>query len=181
MRQRFFPIFLVLIVAGLRIARRFGLLELPPNFAPVTAVALFAGTYIKDRRWAIALPLVIMFCSDLLIGFYDLRILIAVYGSFAISGFWGFLIRRHKKLLVVVGATLGASISFYLLTNLAVWLFSGMYALTAAGIFRCYLLALPFFRNTLLGDLFYVSVFFGLAEIIPLILAYKKRVCKIKI
>jgi len=46
-----------------------------------------------------------------------------------------------------------ASFLFFLISNLGVWWF--WYARTFSGLITCYTLALPFYRNTLLGDLFF--------------------------
>ncbi len=165
-RKYYLPIFLILAAVSLRVLRHFELLDLPPNFAPITAVALFAGAYLGNRRLAVIVPVFAMLISDIFIGFYDLRILAAVYLSFIISGILGFCLRRRRSILKVCGAALSASILFFLITNFAVWLFSGMYPLTAGGLWQSYLLGLPFFKYTLLGDIFYVSIMFGLYELV---------------
>ena len=165
-KKYYLPIFLILAAVSLRILRHFGLLDLPPNFAPISAIALFAGAYLGNRRLAIIIPVIAMLISDIFIGFYDLRILAAVYLSFIISGILGFCLRRHRSALKISGITLGASSFFFLFTNFAVWLFSRMYPLTASGLWQSYLMGLPFFKYTLLGDIFYVSIMFGLYEFV---------------
>lgn len=165
-RKYYLPIFLILAAVSLRVLRHFELLNLPPNFAPITAIALFAGAYLGNRGLAVIIPVIAMLISDIFIGFYDLRILSAVYLSFIISGILGFCLRRHRSMSKVCGITLSASILFFLTTNFAVWLFSGMYPLTASGLWQSYLLGLPFFKYTLLGDIFYVSIMFGLYELV---------------
>ena len=133
------------------------------NFTPLAAIALFAGIYL-GRRYALILPLVAMAISDRLIGFYDWRMMLAVYGSFIIIGLLGFWIKKHKSLEAVLAASISASVIFFLVTNFAVWQFSPWYARSWSGLFECYALALPFFRNTLLGDLFYVTILLGVYE-----------------
>ncbi|MFC1630124.1 DUF6580 family putative transport protein [Patescibacteria group bacterium] len=54
------------------------------------------------------------------------------------------------------------------MTNFAVWIFTPWYQKTLSGIIQCYVMALPFFRNTLLGNMFYVSIFFGIYELVSL-------------
>lgn len=150
----------------MRVARHFGIINLPPNFAPISGIALFSGTYFKDRRWAVILPLSAMLISDFLIGFYDWRVLASVYASFALVGLLGLWVRSKKTIVRIGAAAAASSIIFYLITNLAVWLFSGMYALTWSELVRCYALALPFLRWTFSGDIFYVIILFGAYEII---------------
>ncbi len=59
-------------------------------------------------------------------------------------------------------AASAGSLQFFLITNAATWLMSGMYPLTAAGLATCYIVAIPFFGNTLASDLLYSGVLFGL-------------------
>jgi hypothetical protein len=54
-----------------------------------------------------------------------------------------------------------SSILFFLLSNGAVWAFSGMYPLNPSGLAQCYVAALPFLEKTMLGDLFWTGVLFG--------------------
>ncbi|MDO8435315.1 MAG: hypothetical protein Q7S89_01375 [bacterium] len=135
----------------------------PANVAPVAAAALFAGVYLS-KRWALVVPLIAMLVSDLAIGTYEPIIMLSVYGCFAFSVVLGMWVRRNKNALTVVTASLGGSIVFFLVTNFAVWAVGSWYPHTLAGFLTNYTLALPFFRNTLLGDLFFVGAFFGAAE-----------------
>jgi hypothetical protein len=58
-------------------------------------------------------------------------------------------------------AAVAGSVSFFIITNFGMWLFSGFYPLTPAGLAACYVAAIPFFQNTLAGDLFYATLLFG--------------------
>lgn len=136
------------------------LLPHPPNFAPIAALALFGGTYM-GRRSAIALPLSAMLISDFFIGFDGLASRVSVYGSFALVGLIGMWLKNHKKWFNVAGAALLSSFLFFTITNFSVWLFSGMYPHSLSGLVEAYILAIPFYRNTILGDLFYTGAFFG--------------------
>lgn len=88
----------------------------------------------------------------------------SVYGSLAMMGVIGLWIRKNKKLSTVLGGTILGSVIFYLLTNGAVWAFGSLYPPTAAGLLQSYYMAIPFFRNSLLGDLFYTGVLVGAYE-----------------
>jgi len=133
-----------------------------PNFTPIAAAALFAGV-VLPKRLAITVPLLAMFVSDLAIGFYDWRIMAAVYFSFALTAVFGILARREKnRAPAILGGALAGSVVFFVITNFAVWLWSGIYEKNFNGLIAAYALAIPFFRNTLFGDLFYSAVFFGL-------------------
>jgi hypothetical protein len=78
----------------------------------------------------------------------------------------GMFIKNHVNTKKVVFVSLLASILFFVITNFAVWAFSGMYPKTAFGLGEAYFLAIPFFRNTILGDLFYNGVFFGVYNLL---------------
>jgi len=139
----------------------------PANFAPIAAIGLFSGCYLK-KKWALLLPIGAMLISDYFIGFYSWKIMASVYLSFALIGLIGIAVKKHKNVYTVIGSSLGASVLFYLVTNFAVWAFGTMYAPNFAGLIQCYVAAIPFFRNTLMGDLFYVSVLFGSYELVSL-------------
>lgn len=139
----------------------------PANFAPIAAIGLFSGCYLK-KKWAFLLPIGAMLISDYFIGFYSWKIMASVYLSFALIGLIGIAVKKHKNVYTVIGSSLGASVLFYLVTNFAVWAFGTMYAPNFAGLIQCYVAAIPFFRNTVMGDLFYVSVFFGSYELVSL-------------
>lgn len=131
-----------------------------PNFTPLIAMALFAGTYMKRKELAFAIPIGAMLISDIFLGFH--QTMIAVYAGIALVVLLGFYLRRNVKVHNVFLASLVGSVIFYLVTNFAVWA-SGMvgYPMTAGGLLQSYVAAIPFFRNALLGDLFYSAVFFG--------------------
>ena len=156
-----FSIALLLISIGVSLR----LLPHPPNFAPIAAIALFGGVYFS-RKIALILPIVAMAISDIFIGDYEPKLMASVYGSFLLCVILGFWLKKHKKWYTVGGSVLSCSVLFFLITNFAVWDFTPWYAKTISGLIQCYLMALPFFKNTLLGDLFYVTIFFGAYEIV---------------
>lgn len=143
---------LVLIVVCLR------LLPHPANFAPVAAVAIFGGA-VLPRRLALWAPLAAMVASDLIIGLHNLVLL--TWGCYALIALASSYIMKKPSLVRGGLLTISASVGFFLVTNFGVWLTSGMYAHTWAGFIHCYEMALPFFRNTLLSDMFYTGLLFG--------------------
>jgi hypothetical protein len=153
------PLIIILIAALAR------LLPHPPNFAPIAAMALFGGTYM-DKKYAIALPLTALFVSDLFIGFYDLGTQLAVYGSFVLAGLIGIWLKSHKTVSNIISGAFLSSILFFVITNFSVWAFGTLYPKDLGGLLQSYTLALPFFRNTILGDIFYAGVFFGGFELV---------------
>jgi len=151
------------LLIGLAIAAR--LLPLSPNFTPLAAIALIAGIYLGGK-WAVALPLLALLASDFFIGFYGWRLLLAVYGSFALIGVFSFWLRKNKSLLNLFIASCLSSFLFFVITNAAVWYFSSWYSHDLNGLFACFVAALPFWRNTLLGNIFYSSLLYGVGEFV---------------
>ncbi len=156
-----------LIIAVLLITLGFvaRLLPHPANFAPIAAIAIFGGLYLP-KRWAIVLPVIAMFVSDIFIGFYTWQIMASVYLSFVLVGLISLLVKKNKKAATVIGGTILGSILFFFITNFAVWAFGSMYTHNFAGLMQCYTMAIPFFKNTLLGDLFYTAIMIGSFELL---------------
>lgn len=140
----------------------------PANFAPIGAIALFGGTYL-NKKLALVLPLAAMIVSDIFIGFDSLESRLSVYGSFAVASLIGLWVRNHKNVYTVVGGSLVSSVIFYLVTNFAFFYEPIMYPHNVQGIIASYTNAIPFFRNTILGDLFYVGILFGSYELVKLL------------
>ncbi len=145
-----------------------------PNFAPIGAMALFGGAYMNKKQ-AFILPILAMILSDLFIGFDNLPMRLTVYGSFLLIVAIGLWLKNHLNAKNVIFSSLGASVLFFVTTNFAVWAFGTMYPHTLNGLIESYLLAIPFFRNTLAGDLFYSGAFFGGYEFVRNLLRSASR------
>jgi hypothetical protein len=141
------------------------LLPHPPNFAPIAAMALFGGAYFANKKLAFLIPLAALFFTDAIIGFHYL--VPAVYISFALIVAIGLFVQTINVKNIFL-ASVSASVSFFVLTNFAEWMFGVMYPKTAAGLAMCFTAAIPFFHYTLIGDLFFVSVMFGAFELFRL-------------
>lgn len=136
----------------------------PPNFAPIAAMALFGGAYFNRKSFAFAVPLAAMFLTDAIIGFHSEMWL--VYLSFALIVLIGMLMLKKVNIKNVIIASLTASISFFIITNFGVWAFGTMYPKNIAGLIECYIAAIPFIQNTLIGDLFFSGIMFGMFEFV---------------
>jgi hypothetical protein len=159
------------LVSAVLLAAVSRLIPHPPNFAPITAMALFGAAHLTEKRLAILTPLLALFVSDLCIEAKHRIGLTASWGIY--SGMWvtysalliitliGFLLRQRQNALAIAGATLAGSIFFFIWTNFGVWAFSSLYPHTLDGLMACYTVAIPFFRNTLLGDAVYTTALFG--------------------
>lgn len=147
-----------------------------PNFAPIAAMALFGGTYL-NKKYALLVPIFAMLISDYFIGFYNPWIMFSVYGSFILIGLIGLWLKNHKTVANVLGASLSGSIIFFLVTNFAVWAVPySMYHHNLQGLLQSYIMGLPFLKNTILGDLFYVGALFSLYEIVLLVTLKRRRI-----
>lgn len=141
----------------------------PPNFAAIGALGIFGGLYANNWKQGIGLPLAARLVSDTLIGFFTPGVMVSVYLATALGGLLGVWVKKRKKrknIFTIARATIAGSIIFFLLTNFAVWLFDGLYPMNLPGLIKSYTMALPFFRNSVLGDLFYVGVLVGGYELV---------------
>jgi len=131
------------------------------GFMPVAATALFAGRMLRLPVLAPVVPLAAMALSGLVLSGDDWRISLITYAAITLPAFAGMATRNWRGVLGTAGTMLGCSVAFFAVSNFAVWAFSGMYSHTLAGLTQCYVLALPFFQNSLAGDMFWTAVLFG--------------------
>ena len=134
-----------------------------PNFTPVIAIALFSGTYLK-KKYAIIVPVALMAFTDLFLGFHN--IMFFTWGSFALIAALGLRLKGKVNFRSVFAGSLISAILFFVVTNFGVWLVSGMYPKTLAGLANCFLMAVPFFRYTVLSTFVYSFVLFGGYELV---------------
>jgi hypothetical protein len=148
-----------------------------PNFAPVMGIALFAGFIMHRASLAVLVPLAVMVISDQIIGGYAFGMMVVVYAMLAAPLLLRPLLRnlfsdgQHSwwtSGTTLMGMSIGSSVAFFLVTNLAVWAQSvsgvspmAFYDASIQGLLHCYGQALPFFRYTLAGDLCFTTVLFG--------------------
>ncbi len=169
-----FELVLFLLIVGVGIASRFWLADLP-NFKPVAAMALFSG-FLFRKAWMPILSIgVIFLVSDLWLGGYEWQIALAVSASMVLAIGLGRLIRvvgskaptssesrpSWFQGIQFLAASLTMSTFFFLSTNLAVWKFSGWYSVDLAGLTTCFAAAIPFYRWTIAGDLFFTGALFA--------------------
>ena len=152
---------LLLIMSLVILAAR--LIPHTPNFSPLVAVILFSVVYTKDKRFLI-MPFIALLISDFFLGFYHLGIMLSVYGSFALVLLIGQWLRKYKNTINTISAALGAGLLFFLITNFTVWYFGNWYANDLSGLMLSYTMAIPFFRSTILSNLLYVGLLFGVYE-----------------
>jgi hypothetical protein len=132
----------------------------PWNFSPVAAMALFAGAHFSKKSEAFLVTFGALILSDVILGFYGVE-MVFVYLSYIINLFIGFAIKGRRRVGPVALAAMAGSVQFFIVTNFGSWVGQRMYPPTLAGLVQCYTLAIPFFRGTLFGDLFYTALLFG--------------------
>lgn len=145
--------------------------------APQFAMAIFAGSVIKSRKWAFALPVFSMLFSDIVMqvlhyynpsmmpGFYSGQLL--NYILIASLTVIGFFINRKKAVEIGAGI-LAAPTVYFLLSNFFVWAGNGgwHHGKTLAGMVQCYADGLPFYKMHLLGTAVWGVVLFGLYQLV---------------
>ncbi len=148
------------------------------NFTPIAAIALFSGVYFKNKIWAFALPILCLFGGDMILqaqywagnaaypAFFPGTW--AVYASILLIVALGFLFHNKVTPLRVLGGALAGSILFFIITNFAAWAtdYQTYPVKTVGTLVEAYIAGIPFYRGTLIGDLFYSGLLFGSFELI---------------
>ncbi len=129
------------------------------NFTPIAAIGLFAGATIKDKKLTFLVPLVAMFLTDIILGLHSG--LFIIYFCLTIITLIGIWLENRQSPINIFGASLLSSLLFFIITNFFVWFQNPMHAQTIQGLIGCYTIAIPFFGNTIAGDLFFSGVLFG--------------------
>jgi len=164
MQSNFFSARFLFVSIAILIAAVSRVLPHIPNFTPIAAMALFGAVNFSDKRLAFVFPMLAMILSDLAIellfgwGFHNT--IAYVYASFILISCIGLYVRKHHNVKTIVAASLASSILFFVITNFGVWAANGGVG-GAAGLSGVYILGLPYFSYTLLGDLFYNGILFG--------------------
>ena len=134
------------------------------NFTPISGIGLYAGAHLNPR-YAWALPLIALLVGDLILGFYDLTQMVLVYVSFLAAPVVGRILLHRRRTIPRFGAAVfSAATLHFLISNIGSWL--ALYPQTLDGLIQCYVLALPFYGATLLGDSIFAAIFFGCHEFV---------------
>lgn len=145
-----------------------------PNFAPIAAISLFAGYFFQRSALAFLAPWVSMLLSDAVLGGHEWQMMLVIYTMLSLPIAWSWWLRQVVKMegtstvrgltssvAALIGCSLVSSVLFFLATNFAWYPWSDLYPKTVDGLIHSYEMGLPFFRNTLLGDLFFACSLFG--------------------
>lgn len=167
-----------------------------PNFAPISAMALFGGTYL-GKKYSVIIVFITLLVSDYLLLYihpfsgefitfshiYPLTTLfhastVSVYGSFLLTIGIGMWLRKYLSIQNIIVASISSSLLFFLITNFNFFYATPLYPKTVSGILEAYIMGLPFLRATVFGDLFYNGLFFSAYAIIASIVGNKKIAVK---
>ncbi len=127
------------------------------NFTPLGAIALFGAAYFTEKKWALIIPILAFWGSDLLLNnimysaYYDgftwlTSDMLYTYGSIAMIVVLGYYLLKKITFGRVLSGALGASVIFFIVSNLGVWISGTMYPMTFEGLIACYTAAIPFFH-----------------------------------
>lgn len=142
-----------------------------PNVTAVAAIAIFGGATLRNSVAAILIPVSAIFLSDLIINntfysaYYDGFVLFGnsagwIYGAFILMTVIAHFGIKAFKVSSILSVTVLSTLLFFFLTNTGSWLSSPLYVQDASGLLLAYEAGLPFLLNSLLGNLFFVGVFF---------------------
>ena len=149
LKKEFLPISLILILALAR------LIPHPYNFSPMLAVGVFSGFYFRQFYLSLFIVIFSMFIGDLFLGFHSTMFF--TYISLAVAVLIGLYV-KHFKFTEILFSGLASSVCFFIITNFGAWLTLEMYTKNFAGLLQSYVMAIPFFHNTLISTFVYLLV-----------------------
>ena len=165
----------LLIIGLIAIAAISRIIPHPVNFTPIIAIAMFGAAYLGQRLWMFLIPILAFWFSDIIL---NNTVYVAYFEGFSIAhkGLISTFIALGAIVLVSIpllkkvsigrisGTGILGSVLFFIISNFAVWIGSPMYPISTEGLIACYVAAIPFFFNTLLGTLVYGGLMFGIYE-----------------
>ena len=166
----------LLLVVGIIVLAAFSrIIPHYPNFTPLCAIALFGAKYFKNIHFAILIPLVSLWVSDIIINnfilstYFDGFVLfysgfLWQYASFILISFFGRFSLKKISLLKLFGVSISSSLIFFLVSNFGVWASGSFYSKNILGLISCYSAGIPFYFGTLFSSVFYSFFLFGLYD-----------------
>ena len=158
-KEEIFPISLILILTFSR------LIPHPPNFTPIIAMAIMSGYFFRNIYLSLFVMLFSMLLADVFIGFYYNMIFVYLTLFLITFIFFNISNKINSKNLLICSLT--GSLVFFIFSNFGVWVLGSLYEKSLTGLVECYILAIPFFLNTLLSTIFFSYssfIFFNIFE-----------------
>ncbi len=152
-KQNLFPFLIILIMVLSR------LIPHPPNFTPIISMAMMSGYFFKNFNMSVLMLAFTMLLSDLFLGFHNNMIFVYIPLFIIVSFCFKISTKINYKNLFFLGV--GSSLIFFLISNFGVWLLGNMYENNINGLINCYILAIPFFKNTLLSTFVFSYAAYG--------------------
>ena len=146
-KEEIFPISLILILTFSR------LIPHPPNFTPIIAIAIMSGYFFRNIYLSLFVMLFSMLLADVFIGFYYNMIFVYLTLFLITFIFFNISNKINSKNLLICSLT--GSLIFFIFSNFGVWFLGSLYEKSLTGLVECYILAIPFFLNTLLSTIFF--------------------------
>lgn len=158
MSDRRFATCVALVLLVLTVASRIA--PHPWNFTPMIAVALFAGARLERAWLAVLAVAACLALGDLAVGVFPYDGMVWVYAPMLAIALLGRVLVTRRSVVATAVAALGGGLVFFVVSNFGVWL-GTMYPHSASGLADCYVAALPFYRNQIVGDLLFTGALFG--------------------
>ena len=152
-KQNLFPFLIILIMVLSR------LIPHPPNFTPIISMAMMSGYFFKNFNLSVLILAFTILLSDLFLGFHNNMIFVYMPLFIIVSFCFKISTKINYKNLFFLGV--GSSLIFFLISNFGVWLLGNMYENNINGLINCYILAIPFFKNTLLSTFIFSYSAYG--------------------
>jgi NADH:ubiquinone oxidoreductase subunit 6 (subunit J) len=167
------------------------------NMAPLAAVGLFSGAVISNKRYAFLLPVLGQLLADIYFqfftatpGFYDISQLF-VYAGLVMATLIGTQMGKPQAFKIkpqafkILGFSVLGSVAFFMLSNFGVWCSIEFgtkdlygYGKGWQGLNTTFVKAVPFFRSSLLADLYGSIALFGLYFLLQLAFISKLQKAK---
>jgi hypothetical protein len=150
----------------------------PWNFTPVAAALLYFGARGPKRQlWV---PFAMLAASDIILTRFVYSYQFSwdhfvTWAWYAAILFLGTQLRENTGWLRVAGASLASSVSFFVISNFAVWACWNMYPKTLSGLMTCYAAGVPFFRRGIAGDLIFTAIVFGLPALATMLVPSTRK------
>lgn len=176
------PYLFVLLAVAVRFLPFAGPLNFLPHawhFTPLAASLLFFGA--RGSRRQMWIPLVLLAATDVILTKYIYAFTfswdqLVTWAWYAAILWLGTNLRERTTFWRVVGAAVTSSVSFFLISNFAVWAaWPNMYPHSFSGLMMSYSAGIPFFRGTAESDLFFSLAFFGTPVIVNALTEWMRK------
>ena len=160
----------IVFISCVGIVLLFRLVPHTPNFTPVIALSLYLPFIFGI--WSIPFCILGFAITDYFIGFHSL-----LFWTWSALAFTGYTSKFCNKIYSRIVLSFIGAITFFVISNFGVWISGTLYEISVQGLLNCYIMAIPFFTNTLLSTIFFAVIFelFILSKFYYLIPNFNKK------